>query len=186
MNGNRQVELHYINTGFPYTVTESLMNLFEGLSYGPSDPLVAAIEGFQENAYWQSYSGSYKYVPGGSSHFGFVQPPEEDDYLMRNGARIAFENTFMPNDRNQTPQGSHEGGVSNAGHRGTAHIGSSSQINFQDNINPDDMTYEELLDLGEAIGSQSRGLSKERIALLPVSKYRKGSFLLWKRSRDER
>ncbi|KAK9128639.1 hypothetical protein Syun_017436 [Stephania yunnanensis] len=105
---------------------------------------------------------------------------------MRNGARIAFENTFMPNGRNQTPQGSHEGGVSNAGRRGTAHIGSSSQISFQDNINPDDMTYEELLDLGEAIGSQSRGLSKERIALLPVSKYRKGSFLLWKRSRDER
>lgn len=37
MSGNRQVELHYINTGFPYTVTESFMNLFEGLTYGHAD-----------------------------------------------------------------------------------------------------------------------------------------------------
>lgn len=37
MNDNRQVEVHYINTGFPYTVTESFMDLFEGLTYTHTD-----------------------------------------------------------------------------------------------------------------------------------------------------
>lgn len=35
MNGNRQMEVHYINTGFPYTITESFMDFFEGLGHVP-------------------------------------------------------------------------------------------------------------------------------------------------------
>lgn len=45
--------------------------------------------------------------------------------------------------------------------------------------------FQELLDLGEAVGTQSRGLSQEQISLLPVSKY-KCSFFSRKKSRDER
>lgn len=41
MNDNPQVEVHYINTGFPYTVTESFMDLFEGLTYTPADFFLA-------------------------------------------------------------------------------------------------------------------------------------------------
>ncbi|KAB1227678.1 E3 ubiquitin ligase BIG BROTHER [Morella rubra] len=59
------------------------------------------------------------------------------------------------------------------------------EIIWEDNIDPDNMTYEELLDLGEAVGTQSRGLSQEQISLLPVSKY-KCSFFSRKKSRDER
>lgn len=44
---------------------------------------------------------------------------------------------------------------------------------------------QELLELGEAVGTQSRGLSQELIALLPVSKH-KCSFFSRKKSRDER
>lgn len=36
MNGHGQMEVHYINTGFPYTVTESFMNFFEGLTHVPA------------------------------------------------------------------------------------------------------------------------------------------------------
>lgn len=32
---SRQLEVHYINTGFPYSVTESFMDFFEGLVYTP-------------------------------------------------------------------------------------------------------------------------------------------------------
>lgn len=32
MNGNTQMEVHYIDTGFPYTATESFMDFFEGLT----------------------------------------------------------------------------------------------------------------------------------------------------------
>lgn len=35
MNANGQMEVHYINTGCPYTVTESFMNFFEGLTHVP-------------------------------------------------------------------------------------------------------------------------------------------------------
>lgn len=35
MNGNRQMEVHYIDTGFPYTATESFMDFFEGLTHVP-------------------------------------------------------------------------------------------------------------------------------------------------------
>lgn len=41
MNSGRQVEVHYINTGFPYTVTESFMDLFEGLTYAHADVALA-------------------------------------------------------------------------------------------------------------------------------------------------
>ncbi|KAF8412320.1 hypothetical protein HHK36_000281 [Tetracentron sinense] len=46
----------------------------------------------------------------------------------------------------------------------------------QDNIDPDNMTYEELQFLGEAIGTESRGLSEELISYLPSSKYKTGFF----------
>lgn len=36
-SSNTQMEVHYINTGFPYTVTESFMDLFEGLTYAQAD-----------------------------------------------------------------------------------------------------------------------------------------------------
>lgn len=41
MNGSRQMELHYINTGFPYTITESFMDFFEGLTYAHADFAIA-------------------------------------------------------------------------------------------------------------------------------------------------
>ncbi|GJR88793.1 hypothetical protein Tco_0212804 [Tanacetum coccineum] len=42
----------------------------------------------------------------------------------------------------------------------------------EDNVDPDNMTYEELLELGEVVGSQSRSLSQDAISSLPVSKYK--------------
>lgn len=45
--------------------------------------------------------------------------------------------------------------------------------------------FQELVELGEAVGTQNRGLSQEQISLLPVSKYKCG-FSLRKKSRDER
>ncbi|XP_008800799.2 E3 ubiquitin-protein ligase BIG BROTHER-like [Phoenix dactylifera] len=46
----------------------------------------------------------------------------------------------------------------------------------QDNVDPDNMTYEELQSLGEAIGSEGRGLSDELISYLPSSRYKTGFF----------
>lgn len=35
MDGNRQMEMHYMNTGFPYTATESFTDFFDGLTHMP-------------------------------------------------------------------------------------------------------------------------------------------------------
>ncbi|XLU95981.1 hypothetical protein S245_010333, partial [Arachis hypogaea] len=52
-------------------------------------------------------------------------------------------------------------------------------------IDPDNMTYEELLELGEAVGTQSCGLTQEQISMLPVSSKYKCGFFSRKKSRDE-
>ncbi|CAN6481384.1 unnamed protein product [Victoria cruziana] len=46
--------------------------------------------------------------------------------------------------------------------------GSNSQVAWQE-VDPDELSYEELLALGEAVGSQSKGLSADMIASLPSS-----------------
>jgi hypothetical protein len=40
------MELHYINTGYPYTMTESFMDFFEGLTYAHADFAIA--DAFQD------------------------------------------------------------------------------------------------------------------------------------------
>jgi hypothetical protein len=54
MNGSRQMELHYINTGFPYTVTESFMDFFEGLTYAHGD--FAHTDAFQDQVHEHNVS----------------------------------------------------------------------------------------------------------------------------------
>ncbi|KAF8759483.1 hypothetical protein HU200_010533 [Digitaria exilis] len=42
----------------------------------------------------------------------------------------------------------------------------AAQVTREDNVDPDNMSYEQLQALGEAVGSQSRGLSDELISYL--------------------
>lgn len=50
------------------------------------------------------------------------------------------------------------------------------QVIVEDGVDPDNMTYEELQQLGEAVGTESKGLSESSIALLPTSTYKNGIF----------
>ncbi|KAK1288813.1 E3 ubiquitin ligase BIG BROTHER [Acorus calamus] len=157
--GNRQAEVHYINTGFPYTVTESFMDLFEGLSYVDADIAFAEALHDQESTYWSMNNNLYKYElsgPVSTSYFSHGHVYEVNGHVPRldEGRR---ERTWDDD----------------------------PLVIWQDNIDPDSMTYEELLDLGEAVGSQSRGLPQERISLLPISKH-KSSFFSRKKTRSER
>ncbi|KAG1354595.1 E3 ubiquitin ligase BIG BROTHER-related [Cocos nucifera] len=51
-----------------------------------------------------------------------------------------------------------------------------AQVVQEDGVDPDNMTYEELQRLGEAIGTEGRGLSDEVISFLPTSTYKIGLF----------
>ncbi|KAF9616887.1 hypothetical protein IFM89_032849 [Coptis chinensis] len=55
-------------------------------------------------------------------------------------------------------------------------VETSTQVVREDNVDPDNMTYEEILSLGEEIGTESRGLSDEFIAFLPSYKYKTAFF----------
>ncbi|XP_068637854.1 E3 ubiquitin-protein ligase BIG BROTHER isoform X2 [Aristolochia californica] len=195
MNGNRQMEVHYIDTGFPYTVTESFMDLFEGLAYAQSDFALAGTLQDQDCTYWPMHTNAYKYGLSGSgstSYYGQSHTNDVSDHLLRTeGGRRTWDSPSSIS--YEEPQSVvHGRGPANFSSHTTSeecirshHNTSNSQILWQDNIDPDNMTYEELLDLGEAVGTQSRGLSQELISSLPVSKY-KCSFFSRKKKRSER
>lgn len=46
----------------------------------------------------------------------------------------------------------------------------------QDDIDPDAMSYEELVGLSEAVGSQNKGLTPDEISMLPKKKFKKCCF----------
>ncbi|CAK9187219.1 unnamed protein product [Ilex paraguariensis] len=54
-----------------------------------------------------------------------------------------------------------------------------------DDVDPDNMTYEQLQSLGETVGSESRGLSEELISRLPTFKYKTGFFSRKKKMENE-
>ncbi|KAF8403832.1 hypothetical protein HHK36_011938 [Tetracentron sinense] len=219
---SRQMEVHYINTGFPYTITESFMDLFEGLTYAQTDFALAEAMHDQESPYWSMYRSLYKFGlpgPGNTAYYGHSYDYElmfgydtdissEPGYEMLcwhslwgtlqcttfDRPMLAFlpsciskgvcsslftieefsqenlEDSSTVNYKDPIPTYMKFRGI--RGH----HNASNSQVIWQDNIDPDNMSYEELLDLGEAVGTQSRGLSQELISSLPISKYRPGFF----------
>ncbi|XVF22964.1 hypothetical protein REPUB_Repub12eG0216300 [Reevesia pubescens] len=61
MNGNRQMEVHYLDTGFPYTATQSFMDFFEGLTHVPLNYTHAGMMHDQENMYWSMSMNAYKF-----------------------------------------------------------------------------------------------------------------------------
>ncbi|GJR98129.1 RNA-directed DNA polymerase, eukaryota [Tanacetum coccineum] len=197
-NGNRQLEVQYINTGFPYTVTDSFMDFFDGISHQPAHYAHPVPMHDQDNAYWSMNMNSYKY--GLPAHGGvpYYDPYQVHNYVPRMDLnRSAWEYPVMMNvtEPASTDVQSAESSApsmqaipeecsSPASQNDDS--ASSSQVVWQDDIDPDNMTYEELLDLGEAIGTESRGLSQELIDSLPTTRYKSGGFFLRKKSGESK
>lgn len=66
-------------------------------------------------------------------------------------------------------------GINDRGLVDIEYVGSNSQEDTWDEVDPDELSYEELLALGEAVGTESRGLSADTIASLPSVKYEAGT-----------
>ncbi|CAD6262639.1 unnamed protein product [Miscanthus lutarioriparius] len=79
-------------------------------------------------------------------------------------------NTSLNDDNGRKPTSS------SAFDRGNNSASRPPQVVEEDGIDPDNMTYEELQQLGEAIGTESKGLPESVIALLPTSTYKIGIF----------
>lgn len=193
MDGNRQMEVHYINTGFPYTVTESFMDFFEGLTHPHEHYAHAVPMQYQETAYWAMNMNAYKFGLSASGTPPYYGQYGVNDYLPRSDInRRPWEYSSMsyneqptvPTTTEMQPEGNSIATMEAIPEECTTNQDSAanSQDVWQDNIDPDNMTYEELLDLGEAVGTQSRGLAQELIDLLPTSKYKSSGFFFKKRS----
>ncbi|XP_022756777.1 E3 ubiquitin ligase BIG BROTHER-like isoform X2 [Durio zibethinus] len=187
------MEVHYIDTGFPYTATESFMDFFEGLTHVPPNYSHAGpgLMHDQENMYWSMNMTAYKFGFSGLEST-FYSPYEVNDHFPRmDVSRRTWDYPSMlileePATLDLQPRRDAVMGVHAIPEECFPNYqsNSNSQVVLQDNIDPDNMTYEELLDLGEAVGSQSRGLSQELIDLLPTSKCKFGSFFSRKKSKE--
>ncbi|GMI74134.1 ENHANCER1 OF DA1, BIG BROTHER [Hibiscus trionum] len=192
MNENRQMEVHFIDTGFPYTATESFMDFFEGLTHVPVNYSHAGLMHDQENMYWSMSMNAYKFGVSGPESTLYC-PNEVNDHSTRMDAPRTWDYSSTQNTEQPAILDMPAGGDAVMGMHAVPEectpnhqiqSNSNSQVVWQDDIDPDNMTYEELLDLGETVGSQSRGLSRELIDLLPTSRCKFGSFLLGKKSRE--
>ncbi|KAG5238489.1 hypothetical protein OIU76_014959 [Salix suchowensis] len=191
MNGNRQMEVHYINTGFPYTSTESFMDFFEGLTHAPVNYAHTGPMHDQDSAYWSMNMNAYKFGFSGPGSTSYYSPYEVNGNLpIMDVSRTAWEYPSVVNAEEPTTTDTQFEGAEDMGvhaideERSISNQASanSPQAVWQDDVDPDNMTYEELIDLGDTVGTQSKGLSPELISLLPTSKCKLGSFFSRKKS----
>ncbi|KAH9301820.1 hypothetical protein KI387_013403, partial [Taxus chinensis] len=201
MNRGQQLEEHYINTGFPCMVTDSFMDLFEDLNYVHSDFALAEALQDQESAYWsfQTYSDKQGITGSTSSNspYGYAQNFEGNQHETntRDSAINLDNHSHLNNDEvlarvlQETEDFEDITHMMAAAHieecnRGHHVESTNNQGTWQDNIDPDNMTYEELVELGEAVGTHNKGLCPDLIDCLPISKYKPK--LSWKRKNSDR
>ncbi|CAB4278235.1 unnamed protein product [Prunus armeniaca] len=198
MSWNPHMEVHYTYTGCPYSTAGSFMEYFEGLTYEHVNFIFSGDSHAQESAYPTMNTNYYKFglsEPGNTSYYdlGFGHAYELNDPDPRGGEqrRLLQSSSTTTNEQHVAVNSEWEGNANTSTRDNPIECprrnqnSQDYQVIWQDNIDPDSMTYEELLELGEAVGTQSRGLSQDQISLLPISKY-KCSFFSRKKSRDER
>ncbi|XLR55822.1 hypothetical protein S83_006494, partial [Arachis hypogaea] len=197
MSWNPHMEIHhYNNISYPYSTAGSFIEYFEGLTYEHVNFIFSGASHAQESSY-PSTTSFYK--------FGLSEPDSTSYYRYNHGYdvnhhheplvdeyRRPLENSTTVNEHTAAVNTEWGEGVNNTTRDNSIecprrhHSNSNDyQVVWQDSIDPDNMTYEELLELGEAVGTQSRGLTQEQISMLPVSKYKCG-FFSRKKSKDER
>ncbi|KAL6563941.1 hypothetical protein OROHE_005181 [Orobanche hederae] len=197
MSWNPQMDVHYQNHSMPYNSIGSFVDFFGGLTYDHVNYIFADANYIEEsNACPATNTSIYKFAvsePGSFSYYeygnGYVVDNhilETDEYSghLENLSAVADDPTTVLHER-------HEGNLRSNSHARPVECPRNHQdardreVSWQDNIDPDNMTYEELLELGEAVGTQNRGLSQDQIAFLPTSKFKCGLFFR-KKFRGER
>ncbi|GLU19362.1 hypothetical protein SLE2022_356170 [Rubroshorea leprosula] len=192
MSWNPHMEAHYVNSSYPYNSAGSFMEYFEGLTYQHVNFIFDGASHLQESIHPSMATSYYKF---GLSDSGSISYNDHGPVYEVNDCDPGIEEYRMPstvsNEHNAAMSMQWEGNANPTGRPNHVdcprrHDSSrENQVLWQDNIDPDNMSYEELLELGETVGTQNRGLSQELISLLPVSKFKCGLFSR-KKSRNER
>lgn len=183
-----KVEVHYLNSDVPCFIEE-----IEGCFYGPNDIELSEI--FLQESLYQSLQGSsLKDANTSSSSSSSSVGPNHDQSSSRMGSclRPVIEEPQLTEDevlaRNLQEMedqlaltsiselSDDLNGPTLTTDTGSSSTGTSEMAPPEDDIDPDNMTYEELQSLGDAIGVESKGLSDEIISVLPTSRYKTGFF----------
>ncbi|KAL7151843.1 hypothetical protein ABFS83_04G057400 [Erythranthe nasuta] len=188
MSWNPPMEVHYQNHSMPYNSIGSFVDFFGGLTYEHMNYIFADADYVQDNAY-NPYPGTntslYKFAvsePGSFSYYEYGNGYVVDNHIPGSDEYIGHMNSIMTDDQATVSHAHNERNSNSTSHARPIECPRNHQdardnaVVWQDNIDPDNMTYEELLELGEAVGTQSRGLSQNQIALLPTSKFKCGLF----------
>ncbi|KAL3828178.1 hypothetical protein ACJIZ3_016980 [Penstemon smallii] len=197
MSWNSQMEVYIQNHSMPYNSIGSFEDFFGGLTYDHVNYIFADANYFQENLYPTTNSSLYKFAVSGPGSFSYYECdhgymvnshiPGSNEYSghLENPAIVVEDQANVSHVHQQGNPSS----TSDSGHlecpRNIPQEAREHVVIWQDNIDPDNMTYEELLELGETVGTQSRGLSQDHIARLPTSKF-KWSLFSRKKFRGER
>ncbi|XP_021854287.2 E3 ubiquitin-protein ligase BIG BROTHER [Spinacia oleracea] len=209
MNQNPAMEVYYTNntgsasasasasaSGYPnpYQPSDHFMGFFDPHPHPHPNPTLNYVyphlpmPNHQETAYWSmnmNYRSEFSDA-GTTSYYGYdLNDPLPRTEINRRtweyspSMHIQDPTMLMHSQQNvvTTSDAAEECPVDDQGD-------ASPEVAWQDDIDPDSMTYEELLDLGEAVGTQSRGLSQELIKLLPTSRYKAGGFFSRKKARE--
>ncbi|OVA14159.1 zinc finger protein [Macleaya cordata] len=189
--GSRQVDIHYVNAGVPGVVEEN----FEGYYLGHDDLLLEEVLQDQESVYQSlQISGGGERAKASTSTGSDLNPeqsggersvPEkegESSQVRDVQSQLALDEALamtlqeLENQLGGASLSETSGSGTETVNREVNATNTSVQAARQDNVDPDNMTYEQLQSLGEAIGTESKGLSDELIAYLPTFKYKTGFF----------
>ncbi|RRT85097.1 hypothetical protein B296_00002568 [Ensete ventricosum] len=191
--GKKEVNVHYMNVPVPYVVEEN----FGGYFHSHDDLAWAEELQNQEGMYRSFQRNVHSDISEDSSsagsrlHNGHNRSIGESNSsgTARFESQLALDEAFARElqelenqladtslgeitkiEANITPA---QSSTANAEHNSASQ---SSQVVREDDIDPDSMSYEELQQLGETIGAESRGLPDELISLLQSSTYKTGLF----------
>ncbi|CAA6662898.1 unnamed protein product [Spirodela intermedia] len=159
------MEVHYINSGFPYVLAENFLDLFEGLAYIGGDASLSRFLHYQPSSYCSSmHIYSYKY--------GSSCPRSDFCYEM------VWDGSAVLSDEETLAVAPYGGRV---GAEPAAHASDEERIQSHNHTGDP----QEFPDIGVATGTKSRGLPEELILSLPTSKCKRW-FFSRKKSRGER
>ncbi|KAL6651219.1 hypothetical protein ACP70R_010144 [Stipagrostis hirtigluma subsp. patula] len=184
--GKKEVSVCYMNAPLPYAIEDNY-----GGCFFDDDVDLAQVLQDQEILYQliqgNDGSGSSRTHSAPSSSYNHDRTSNErkpsgvasyelqlavDEALARELQEMEGQlaNTSLLDNNGRKPT------TSSTSDNGTSSATRAPQVVVEDGIDPDNMTYEELQQLGEAIGTESKGLPESVIALLPTSTYKIGIF----------
>ncbi|GAB2302755.1 hypothetical protein Dimus_036749 [Dionaea muscipula] len=205
MNGNQQLEFHqYMSAGYPYLVADGFGDYFQRVPHAPEPYMYpsAMPNQNQENMYWPMNMNSYRFQPSNPETTSYYSYFEANDHPHNHSPRTEvnqwswdysavtrideLSSASLPyEERNAVDSTQDSPAPDPPDERDVDHeVANDAEVVLQDNVDPDSMTYEELLDLGETVGTESRGLSRELIKLLPTSRYKASGFFSRKKTRE--